>query len=208
MKKQRQCFSCAKVETYKIINIVNAAWEKSFVHIQYNERAIAARGWNPLTRNLLDHPDIATSKENEPEEEIDSEQRTLGDGTHSIATSLNFTAGLSNMVMVDILQNIDHEAVRKQIRESQTEGQQAIDNLNQCKKLTAGAVFKSRRAYLGSDVLQVALDKKKEKDEGEQKKKEKQESERRKKKEAYLKANAKVTNLDPSRWTKAQLRHL
>jgi hypothetical protein len=45
------------------------------------------------------------------------------------------------MVMVDILQNIDREAVRKQIRESQAEGQQAIDNLNQCKKLTAGAVL-------------------------------------------------------------------
>jgi hypothetical protein len=208
LKKQRQCFSSAKVETYEIINVVNAAWEKSFARIQYNKRAIAARGWNPLTRNLLDHPEIAASKENESEEEIDSEQRTSGDGTRSIATSLNFTTGLSNMVMVDILQNIDREAVRKQIRESQTEGQQAIDNLLQCKKLTAGAVFKSRRAYLGPDVLQVALDKKKEKDEGERKKKEKQESERRKKKEAYLKANAEVTNLDPSRWTVAQLKAL
>jgi hypothetical protein len=171
IEEAKAMLSCAKVETYEIINIVNAAWEKSFARIQYKKRAIAARGWNPLTRNLLDHLEIAASKENEPEEETDSEHRTSGDGTHSIATSLNFTAGLSNMVMVDILQNIDHEAVQKQIRESQTEGQQAIDNLHQCKKLTAGAVFKSWRAYLGPDVLLVALDKKKEKDEGEQKQK-------------------------------------
>jgi hypothetical protein len=81
--------------------------------------------------------EIAASKENEPEEKTDSKHRTSGDGTYSIATSLNFTARLSNMVMVEILQNIDHEAVWKQIKESQTEGQQAIDNLNQCKKLTA-----------------------------------------------------------------------
>ncbi len=69
--------------------------------------------------------------------------------------------------MVDILQNIDCDAVKQQIRENQTEGQQAMENLNQCKKLTARAVFKCGQAYLGPDVLKVAVDRKAQKDDAE-----------------------------------------
>ncbi len=36
---------------------------------------------------------------------------------------------------------------------------QAIVNLNQCKKLAGGAVFKSGQTYLRSDLLKVAIDK-------------------------------------------------
>jgi hypothetical protein len=55
---------------------------------------------------------------------------------------------------------------RKCLRENQSEGQQAVYNINQCKKLTdAGEVFKSGYMYLGPDVLKVADDKLVQKDE-------------------------------------------
>mmetsp|Transcript_16695 Transcript_16695/g.23795 ORF Transcript_16695/g.23795 Transcript_16695/m.23795 type:complete len:126 (-) Transcript_16695:222-599(-) len=74
----------------------------------------------------------------------------------TVASTLNFGTGVANKVIVDILQNIDRENVRSQIRRNQQQGQQALETLNQCKKLSAGAVFKSGRAMLGTDVLQVA----------------------------------------------------
>jgi len=46
------------VEKYKIVLVVNQAWTTSFARVEYNKKAIAAGGWNPLTFNLLDNPEI------------------------------------------------------------------------------------------------------------------------------------------------------
>ena len=71
--------------------IVNSAWEKSFAWVDFNNEAIAIRGWNPLTRNLLDHPEIAVSKENELEEENGSAVTTSeGTGISSIAATMSW----------------------------------------------------------------------------------------------------------------------
>jgi hypothetical protein len=116
------------------------------------KKAIAARGWHPLTRNLLDHPEIAETKENDQENQENAHQESSQD---TIASTLNFGTGLANKVMVDILQNIDRDNVRAQIRSNQEQGQQALQNLLQCKKLSAGAVFKSGRAMLGPRSILV-----------------------------------------------------
>jgi hypothetical protein len=149
LKKQRCCWENARVETYEIVVVVNAAWEKSFARVEQNKKAIAARGWHPLTRNLLDHPEIAETKDNDQENQENAHQESSQD---TIASTLNFGTGLANKVMVDILQYIDRDNVRAQIRSNQEQGQQALQNLLQCKKLSAGAVFKSGRAMLGPDV--------------------------------------------------------
>jgi len=60
--------------------------------------------------------------------------------------------------MADIIQNIDREKVRAQIRQNQEWGRKAIESLKECKKLSAGAVFKSGRAWLGRDVLEAQLE--------------------------------------------------
>jgi hypothetical protein len=67
--------------------------------------------------------------------------------------------------MVDILQNIDREAVRQQIRLNQQEGQQALNTLAESKKLTAGLVLKSGKAWLGPDVLHEQMERKRKKEE-------------------------------------------
>jgi len=110
--------------------------------------------------------------------------------------------------MVDILQNIDRDNVRAQIRSNQEQGQQALQNLLQCKKLSAGAVFKSGRAMLGPDVLRVAVQRKIKKDEAEQQKLVRMNAEKTKKRSAYLKTRAETTHLDQSLWSVSQLKSL
>jgi hypothetical protein len=107
------------VETYKIIPVVNSAWEKSFAQVDFKKEVIAVRGWNPLTRNLLNHPKISVSREHELKEESGPAAMTSeGTGISSIMMTLNFSTGLSKMVMIDILQNINRDKVRQQIRET------------------------------------------------------------------------------------------
>ncbi len=108
--------------------------------------------------------------------------------------------------MIDILQNIDRDAVRQQIRSNQQEGRQALHTLAESKKLTAGLAFKSGRAWLGPEVLQEQMERKRKKDDKERETRDKQRMEQEKKKRAYEKARGEVANLEPSQWSVSQLR--
>ena len=63
-----------------------------------------------------------------------------------------------------------------------------MDAFTKAKKLTAGVVFKSGRAWLGPEVLQVAVENKRKKDEIEQGVVERQNTVQNKRKEAFDKA--------------------
>jgi hypothetical protein len=209
LKKQRACMKNARIETYEIVIVVNAAWNKSFARISFNKQAIAARGWYPLTRNLLDHPEIAATQEQSTEmNQTDSSTSAISSEQQSVAASLNYSNGLANTVIADILQNVDREAVREQIRANQQEGQQAANTLAEAKKLSAGVVFKSGRAYLGPEVLQAAIERKNKREEKEKEISERLKAEQTKRKQAYEKALEEVCNLTPSRWSVAQLKAL
>ncbi len=139
VKKQRACFNKARIETYKIVIILNSAWEKSFTHTEFNMEVIAARGWGPLTRNLLDHPEIIATAEHLCDEAETASRET----SSSLASSLDYNNGLASTVMADILQNIDSKAVCQQIRNNQQEGEQTLANLADHKKLSVSVVFKA-----------------------------------------------------------------
>jgi hypothetical protein len=213
-KKQRACFQNARVETYEIVIIVNNAWQRSFARVDYNKKAIAVRGWFPLTRNLLDHPEIAATAEDESEAApsmLGDAPTTTDDSSNnqqSFARTLNFCNGYANTVISDILQNIDREAVRGQIRSNQGEGRQAMENITEAKKLTAGLVFKSGRAWLGPEVLQVAMENKRKRDELESAAVQRQEAVQNKRKQAYDKAWSEVSHLPTTMWNVSQLRAL
>jgi hypothetical protein len=100
-----------------------------------------------LTRNLLDHPDIAASASKESS--IDNPQVDSQSSQLSVAGMLNYQRGFANTVLSDILQSLDREAIRDQIRSNQEEGRQAMESLLAAKRLTAGLVFKSGSAWLG-----------------------------------------------------------
>jgi hypothetical protein len=213
LKKQRMCFTNARVEPYEVVIIVNEAWKKSFGRSTFNKEAIAARGWYPLTRNLLDHPEIAATAENidnsttamDASDAVDSSQ---SNSQPSIATSLNFRHGFANTVMVDILQNIDRDAVREQIRINQQEGQQAQNTLMAAKRLTAGILFKSGEAWLGPAVLEEQLRRLREKQNKEREQADRLRADYEKKKQAHDKAVQDTTDLPVTRWTTQQLRAL
>jgi hypothetical protein len=153
-----------------IVNVVNDAWKKSFAWLDYNKKAIAVRGWYPLTRNLLDHPEIAASEDLSSISDSGNERQSTSDNQHSVAATLNYQSGLANTVISNILQKIDREAVHQtsNIRANQEEGRQAMVAFAEAKKLTAGVVFKSGRAWLGPEVLQAAVENKRKRDEIEQ----------------------------------------
>ena len=83
-----------------------------------------------------------------------------------------------------------------------------MDAFTEAKKLTAGVVFKSGRAWLGPEVLQVAVENKRKKDEIEQGVVERQNTAQNKRKEAFDKAWSEVSHLPTSMWSVQQLRAL
>ena len=48
-----------------IIPIINYAWQRSFARIETNIKARRLRGWGPLNKFLLSHPDITSKKPQE-----------------------------------------------------------------------------------------------------------------------------------------------
>jgi hypothetical protein len=51
-----------KIERHDVVGLVQRAWEHSFDWVDSNKKAIAERGWNPLTYNLLDDPELYREK--------------------------------------------------------------------------------------------------------------------------------------------------
>jgi hypothetical protein len=45
-----------------IVPVVNTAWKQSFARVPSNKRAISRRGWQPLNRGLLKHPEVLKTK--------------------------------------------------------------------------------------------------------------------------------------------------
>ncbi len=150
-----------------------------------------------MTRNLLDHPD---------NEARDSQSAAASSNNQqSVAATLNYQSGFANTVLSDILQNIDHDAIWERIRSNQEEGHHAIEAFNDAKKLTAGLVFMSGKAWLGPEVLQVAMNNKRKREEQEQAVIQRQNDANNKRREAYEAAWAAVSHLPTSSWSVQQL---
>ena len=45
-----------------IMLLVNQAWDESFLHRELIAKAVAMRGWNPLNRGILTHPDVVKTR--------------------------------------------------------------------------------------------------------------------------------------------------
>ena len=56
-----------------IIPIVNVAWQQSFAQVRTNKLSISIRGWGPLNRVLLLHPEILKTKSETITVESDNE---------------------------------------------------------------------------------------------------------------------------------------
>jgi hypothetical protein len=83
-----------------------------------------------------------------------------------------------------------------------------LEALKDCKKLSAGVVFKSGRAWLGRDVLEVQLERNMKKKRKAKELVRKKAEERERKKEAYLKARSDIAEREESKWSVPQLKAL
>jgi hypothetical protein len=78
-----------------IIPCVNKAWSNSFANIRTNKKAIAERGWGPLNRNLLTHPEIIATGTGEGRENL----------SETVPPRLNTTNGASGRLFGAVLQH-------------------------------------------------------------------------------------------------------
>ena len=77
-----------------IIPIINSAWSKSFACVGNNLKAISDRVWAPLSRKLLQHPEILSSKRMAEEEAMTTIGTTIS--SKSILSDLSFDDNLVN----------------------------------------------------------------------------------------------------------------
>lgn len=84
-----------------VIPLVKKCWDRSFGHCFNSRKAIASRGWNPLTYNLLDNKRLERSKKQQPNVEVPP--TSLDDAVDPL--SLNTSAGIAG-TYTDII--IDH----------------------------------------------------------------------------------------------------
>jgi len=117
-----------------VIPIVNYAWERSFARVQSNLKAIQDRGWGPLNKILLSHPEIIGIKISvdtpPPINTSDSDTTTSPQPPSSPSNSnnqevciedINFNTGFAGNIITNI------------IRKSQRD-QQIIKNINASNK--------------------------------------------------------------------------
>ena len=145
-----------------IIPIVNMAWQQSFGRVRTNKLAISIRGWGPLNRALLLHPEILKTKpetitvesDNESEQQRQSPQMSTTSGSNSTKSSpcdsLNVSNGYSSIVLTDILQHeIKAKSIHENLKKRYSEGKQARDLLKEeGKRFSAGLMFKMERCAL------------------------------------------------------------
>ena len=175
-----------------IIPMIRYAWNNSFARIDTNKRAIAERGWNPLNRALLLHPDIrVTMTQNEVHDEWNSglrpdvipvqkkksvsnsnmnESLLRGASNGSVADShndLNFRDGFAGYFVDTIVRHNDLHVARNRVANNMKEGKNNTSLLRGIKKrITSGKMAHVGEYRLNKTVLEVACqinDKKEEK---------------------------------------------
>jgi len=164
-----------------IIPIVNFAWEKSFNRVDTNLKAIRERGWGPLNRLLLTHPEIISSKPSpaitsslprSTEPNIDTNIATPSPPAAPKNTNkvhiedINFKTGYAGEVIRSILRKAQRdEQILKNIDLSNKIGTDFLSSMETAKKWSAGIIFKSGKCYLDKDVLSMVIKAKEKKNE-------------------------------------------
>mmetsp|Transcript_8799 Transcript_8799/g.12803 ORF Transcript_8799/g.12803 Transcript_8799/m.12803 type:complete len:342 (+) Transcript_8799:694-1719(+) len=142
-----------RVERHDIVGIVHRAWLKSFANIETNKQAVADRGWNPLTRNLLDHPELKNTKNRSAIQEAYS-QCLLTGVLPMEKENINLEEGASKTFFDKIVDNeLRQRARNKALTDRKEEIRlRAVDTYNNATKITAGVVFKGHGCILDQDV--------------------------------------------------------
>jgi len=56
-EKSKLYMEC-RIEKHDVVGLVHRCWNKSFQRVDSNKHTMSEQGWNPLTYNLLNHPEL------------------------------------------------------------------------------------------------------------------------------------------------------
>jgi hypothetical protein len=158
------------------VPICNTAWKQSFARVSSNKRAIAKRGWQPLNRGLLRHPEVLKTKVSEttpPPPRLATDTITMPAGSASVLSdmtntvsssenhssnslpkSLNLTSGYAGDFVTGMLQYaIKNEKNAENLTKRYKDGRTLKESLSQQenKRFSAGSLFKANRVAI-SDI--------------------------------------------------------
>ena len=102
LQKKQEMRLDFRIDRHDIVGLVHCAWEHSFARTESSRRAIAERGWNPLTFNLLDHEELHRDKD---ENAINNAYQLAAIyGKENVdPSSLNFDSGVAKTLMDQII---------------------------------------------------------------------------------------------------------
>jgi hypothetical protein len=128
-----------------VIPLINQAWEHSFGNVATNKNAIADRGWNPLNRALLLHPEI--EKEREQQHQIDHTTDSHSDEQGNIEmmvlpNEINTTAGASGTCFQKLIQHCLRQGGIERNQTSLRTGDTISSNLKNAKRLSSAVLFR------------------------------------------------------------------
>jgi len=131
-----------RIDRHDVIGLVHYAWEHSFAKVESNRKAIAGRGWNPLTLNLLDQEELHREKDDKAIK--NTYQLAFIHGKENVDPScLNFDSGVTKTLMDKIIEQKIRDRALDQACNEQREDHhaQSLETFNRCLKMTAGAAF-------------------------------------------------------------------
>ena len=174
LTRKEECRLEFAIEKIDVVYLVHQAWLDSFARRTSNKKAIADRGWNPLTYNCLLHPGILATKrqynkrtsttadpgpgqlQEQGTQIIEAQSREMELAT---AEKLNFSQGLASTLIGSILQVKLRQDARNGINQEENldkQAQKALEAMETGKRVTAGRLAASGTFRLGPDVLRRA----------------------------------------------------
>lgn len=171
LRRKEECRLEFTIEKVDIVNLVHEAWLESFARVKSNKKAIADRGWNPLTYNCLLHPEIlATKYQHDITGASNIEQSATSPTSLAITEKLNLSQGLAGTLIDSIVETrmrddacngVNLDEIRRKQRQS------AIDAMETGKRITADRLVASGSHALGPDLFKKIADREMVRDEEE-----------------------------------------
>jgi hypothetical protein len=163
LKKAKQCLLQHKemfppipvrIEKHDIVGLVHEAWNQSFAQVESNKRAIAERGWSPLTYTLLDHPELTRKKDTTAIQQAYKRSSLSGINICN-ASTLNLDNGIAGTIMESIIERKIRERTRNQaiVEQRQKIMQQNKELFEKCMRLTAGVAFRAGEVDLSNGTI-------------------------------------------------------
>jgi hypothetical protein len=110
IEEKSKLYTECSIGKHDIVGLVNLCWNKSFERVDSNKHTMSEQGWNPLTYNLLDHPELKRYKSMKGDKAANNAyQLSAISGRESQdAMDLNLSSGMAKMKVDTLILLIIH----------------------------------------------------------------------------------------------------